>query len=351
MELPKLNGDPLQWRHFENLFTIAIATRASGFSPLDIKCLLLESLQTPEAKEIVRTFPKDDTGLSKILAKLRLRFGRPQVVVPLIIKKMTAPTTYTNDYAGFQKLNDTLLRGYDSLLPFIGDSLSQFLLYFSKFSFSKLLSDDWEKYVTDKVNKPTLDDLRTYVDKRILHMSPTDAPSTPFSTSGHASYTVSSPPTRPKDKRKSKCHVCDESHPLIRCPSFIATDVDKRNKLVRERRLCINCFSDSHGYRTCPSKFSCRTCKSKHHTLLHKERLPTETATANFSLVAHGQETETGVVPKVTPTFPNTIIVQPQNRERTVRARAILDWGSGVSLMSHSLASSLNLRRTRNLSP
>ncbi len=345
VELTKFNGDLLQWRHFENLFTTAIATRASDFSPLDSKCLLLESLQTSEAKEIVRTFPEDDTDLSKILARLRLRFGRPQVVVPLIINKMTAPTTYANDYAGFKKLKNTLLHGYDSLLPFIGDSLSQFLLYFSKSSFSKPLSDDWEKYVTDEVDKPTLDDLRTYVDKGILHMSPIDTPSTLTSASGLASFTVSPPPTRPKDKPKSKCHVCDESHPLIRCPSFIAMDVDKRNKLVRERRLCINCFSDSHGFRTCPSKLWCRTCKSKHHTLLHKEKPPKEAATTNFSLAAHGQETETGVAPKVTPTFPNTIIVQLQNQGHTVRARAILDSGVGISLMSHSLTSSLNLRR------
>ncbi len=214
VELHKFNGNPLQWRRFDNLFTTAIATQASGFSPLDIKCLLLESLQTSEAKEIVRTFPEDDTDLSKILARLRLKFGRPQVVVPLIIKKMTTPTTYANDYAGFKKLNDTLLRRYDSLRPFIGDSLSQFLLYFSKSSFSKPLSNGWEKYVTDKVDKPTLDDLLcTYVDKQILHMSPTDAPSTPTSASGLASFTVSPPPTRPKDKPKSKCHVCDKSHP------------------------------------------------------------------------------------------------------------------------------------------
>ncbi len=136
----------------------------------------MDALQSLEAKEVVRSYPEDDAPLDDLLCCLRQRFGRPQIVVPLLVQKIVKPMTFTNTYDGLRSLTDQVLMGYDSLKPFIGDSLSQFLTYLAKASFDKSLRDDWEKYASDKLDKPTLDNLRTFVDKRLLHMSPTSNP-------------------------------------------------------------------------------------------------------------------------------------------------------------------------------
>jgi len=44
VELPKFDGNPIHWRHFETLFSTAIRTRASGFSNLDKRCLLMDQI-------------------------------------------------------------------------------------------------------------------------------------------------------------------------------------------------------------------------------------------------------------------------------------------------------------------
>ncbi len=274
VELPKFAGNPTHWRHFETLFSTAIRTRASGFSNLDVRCLLIDALQSLEAKEVVRSYPEDDAPLDDLLCRLRQRFGRPQIVVPLLVQKIVKPMTFTNTYDGLRSLTDQVLMGYDSLKPFIGDSLSQFLTYLAKASFDKSLRDDWEKYASDKLDKPTLDNLRTFVDKRLLHMSPTSSPPPSPAVSAHSSFVPTSGSQPPRKKPPIKCVACGDNHALMRCATFVGYDVDRRNKLVRDKRMCLNCFSDQHGCRICPSKFSCKTCGGRHHTLLHKDRDP-----------------------------------------------------------------------------
>ncbi len=272
VELPKFDGNPINWRHFETLFSTAIRTRASGFSNLDVRCLLMDALQSAEAKEVVRSYPEDDAPLDNLMGRLRQRFGRPQLVVPLLVQKITRPTTYTHSYSGLRTLMDQVLMGYDALKPFIGDSLSEFLTYLSKASFDRALRDDWEKYASDKLDKPNLDYLRTFVDRRLLHMSPSTipAPSTTAPVSSPSSAFVPTSSFQPtRKKQPSKCVICGDNHALMRCTSFIGFDVEKRNKIVRDKRMCVNCISDQHSCRSCPSKFSCKSCGGRHHTLLH----------------------------------------------------------------------------------
>ncbi len=106
----------------------------------------------------------------------------------------------------------------------------------------------------------------------------------------------------------------------------------------------MNCFSDAHGFKNCPSRFTCRSCGQRHHTLLHKD--PLEPTAASFSLAVEKEETE---VPKddtnISRTFSYTNIVSISNQGKTRKVRAILDFGADVSLMSSSLATSLGLKR------
>jgi len=192
VELPKFDGDPTHWRHFETLFSTAIRTRASGFSHLDVRCLLMDALQSPEAKEVVRSYPKDDAPLDDLLCRLRQRFGRPQIVAPILVNKILKPTSFADSYDGLRTLTDQVLMGYDALTQFIGDSLSEFLTYHVKASFAKPLRDDWEKHASDKLDRPTLKDLRTFVDKRMLHMSPINNTPSSSATAAHSSPTPTS---------------------------------------------------------------------------------------------------------------------------------------------------------------
>lgn len=65
------------------------------------------------------------------------------------------------------------------------------------------------------------------------------------------------------------CAYCNENHLIPNCESFLNLDVNTRNKRVRELKLCLNCLRKGHFVPNCKSKYSCRKCNKKHHTLLH----------------------------------------------------------------------------------
>ena len=69
--------------------------------------------------------------------------------------------------------------------------------------------------------------------------------------------------------RSSACTFCGDSGHVVRlCPKLLDVDPKVRHDMVKSRGLCFNCLSNSHGISKCNSKFSCKHCKGRHHTIL-----------------------------------------------------------------------------------
>ncbi len=145
--------------------------------------------------------------------------------------------------------------------------------------------------------------------------------------------------SKPAKHKPSKCLVCEKKHGLLRCPTFISYDVDRR----RDRKLCINCSSDNHGVKNCPSRYTCRLCGAKHHTLLHREKQE-EAHTSSYNLVHEVTPQSKAPIERGLGFLP-TIKVKLSANGRTAQTRAVLDSGSAVTVMTESLASSLKLSR------
>ncbi len=123
--------------------------------------------------------------------------------------------------------------------------------------------------------------------------------------------------------------------------------MDKRNKLVRERKICLNCLSEGHGCKSCPSKFSCRTCSGRHHSLLHRER----EAPATTSTTPAPAMTSQAAAPSRGVASLYTAMVAFECGARTILARALLDAGAAIPIMTESLAASLGLPRRHDPIP
>ncbi|XP_024892895.1 uncharacterized protein LOC112468092 [Temnothorax curvispinosus] len=68
------------------------------------------------------------------------------------------------------------------------------------------------------------------------------------------------------------CPVCKESHYVSKCSQFLKLLPRERQAKARDLRLCLNCLRSGHGMKDCPSAWACRSCGTKHHTLLHYEQ-------------------------------------------------------------------------------
>jgi len=256
--------------------------------------------------------------------------------VPLLLAQVLPVATFSDTEECLRKLKETVLNGYNRINHYIGDSLSQFLAFYVKERMDSTLRMEWEKTISGSIPKPMLDDLDKFVKLRLLHKPFTMPPASP-------SYAA----TQPSLLRRTpmKCVACGEAHLLMRCNTFAGFDVERRNKLVREKHLCLNCFSERHGRKNCPSRFTCKSCGNKHHTLLHKDAATLNVSSMSLPpqpTVSPTLEEQPG---SLQPSFPNTLVATLDHDGRTAKARVLLDSGCGVSLMTEELATNLRLKR------
>ncbi|XP_055633267.1 uncharacterized protein LOC129773651 [Toxorhynchites rutilus septentrionalis] len=144
--------------------------------------------------------------------------------------------------------------------------------------------------------------------------------------------------------------------------------VCQRRELVSQKRLCWNCFRSGHQSRNCTSKYDCRNCHQRHHTLLHESAVPKVQSTP---VVMSGQSSQQPNPPTLTvvespgsanpnpqvslsaQSYQSTVLLETVNllvvdqNGKEHPARALLDSGSMCSFITKKLSNVLNLRRTK----
>ncbi|XP_055622232.1 uncharacterized protein LOC129765821 [Toxorhynchites rutilus septentrionalis] len=96
------------------------------------------------------------------------------------------------------------------------------------------------------------------------------------------------------------CYACSGKHFLFQCQVFAKMPVSQRRELVSQRKICWNCFRSGHQARHCSSKFTCRICRDRHHTLLHDPSQSSKsscTPAIASNLTETAQETAQGRLP------------------------------------------------------
>lgn len=147
-----------------------------------------------------------------------------------------------------------------------------------------------------------------------------------------------------------KCKLCGlVKHSVFRCETFQNLSVTDRKKLVQSKGLCFNCLSTGHQQKQCTSS-NCKVCGNKHHTLLHdsepaKEAPQDSAASGSSSPHAYTHcsiQTDNSVV------LLQTVLIQIEdNHGRCHPARALLDSGAQLNLMSERFAQLLGGKKTR----
>ncbi|XP_055614809.1 uncharacterized protein LOC129761124 [Toxorhynchites rutilus septentrionalis] len=179
-------------------------------------------------------------------------------------------------------------------------------------------------------------------------------------------------------RNEPTCLCCGDLHYLVRCSKFQDLGLKEKLDFVNGKRLCGNCFKTGHWVRDCNSKFSCKKCGKKHNTLIHPGFQPAK-ATSGSS---EDNESTTGrksdvarmhIAAEITDgrdsdaaegstagsysvgtkknslssrVFLSTVVVaiHDQNGNKQL-ARALLDNGSQVNVMSERLCQMLKLKR------
>ncbi|XP_055522497.1 uncharacterized protein LOC129716687 [Wyeomyia smithii] len=232
----------------------------------------------------------------------------------------------------------------------------------------------WEEFSSSK-ESDTVKELLEFLQRRVRILE-----SLPIKSNEHkVEYTQPKHPKGPTSVKaysasiqqssgSSKSVCCSDNHPLYQCPSFQKMIVSDRDALLRNRSLCRNCFRRGHHARECSSKFTCKQCKGKHHTLVCFKGKPTdEKPNVNNepkpSPTASGDElTESKVVNLATTSrvacnaaagsstgvfLLTAIVTLEDDRGEQVHARALLDSAAECNLISNRVRKLLTVKEHR----
>ncbi|XP_062557237.1 uncharacterized protein LOC134222109 [Armigeres subalbatus] len=273
----------------------------------------------------------------------------------------------------------SLIRNRDSVLEFM-DRIEQYLKNTKEFDeqsvnirIEKLeqkwnefedLQNDIESMEDNEENMPEHHQLRAEFEGKYFERMFSTATSTSVSKFRPTKVSVNSA----TETKSPNCFACKENHWITQCPTFAKLGVDKRLQLTNSKRLCSNCLGRNHLARDCPSKYRCRTCSKKHHTLLHpgfpgsgsmvlatNENGNPSTSSSNGGASNSGESVSSSMAlissnsaigHSKSHIFLLTVLLNVKDVwGRIHQARALLDSGSQANLMSANLCKLLQLSR------
>ncbi len=366
LELPSFSGKPTEWRAFYDLFSSTLESKGRHLNDKEKRCLLLKAMSTEEAKETVLVHSQGEDGYSKAVQALINSYGSATIVYPHIVREFDHKETYSFDRDSFRRMRQRYLLNFESMKALKGDKLSQFLAAHMYEHFDSKVQEEWTRHYATKTTLPTLEEMFDFFEPLEYSLARVEPSPNYFSkkpsSSGSSSKIHNAPlkSSTTASSSKGSCPICKEHHSLAKCSVFLSYELEQRNKFVKDHRRCTNCLHDSHTQSKCTSPFSCRYCRGRHHSLLHRDNTAgnSETTSVNNSFVKAQadkqpkvqtqKQVNKGVSAPLTPPelyFVDTAVVNVIHGDRQLPARAALDSGSGVSLMTESIASQLKLPR------
>ena len=139
-------------------------------------------------------------------------------------------------------------------------------------------------------------------------------------------------------------HKCN-GHNVSECEVFAQKNLDEKTLWIKEQRLCFRCLLPNHVARQCKVKVKCETCGSDHHSvLLHKEKkreqrpedgeeVSVARSSVNFHAAGRVSCSKIALVD----------VFHPNRPQKVIRAYALVDEQSNVSMISPELANDLGM--------
>ncbi|XP_057308167.1 uncharacterized protein LOC130646050 [Hydractinia symbiolongicarpus] len=268
-ELPIFKGDPLCWQGFWDQFSASIHDNEE-ISDID-RFNYLKRYVEGQASETISGLSLSSTNYKEAIKILTERYGNPQVLISAHMDCLIRLNKVTNksDIVSLRKLYNGIenctrnlsalkldISAYGSLLiPLLKEKLPDDL---NMIIARKFGSDIW-----------TLERLMIFFNDELTayeNCKPVVKPSAEGKMKRNDEFFTSSCLHRQNfllNKSKSCLYCNGNDHLASRCRSV--TEVVTRKELLRKQGRCFVCLATGHLGKNCPSNYSCRKCKHRHH--------------------------------------------------------------------------------------
>ena len=358
LDVPKFDGNILNWRSFWEQFQVSVHDR-SNLAESEKLVYLQHALKDGSAKQAIEGLSRSGEYYSEAIDCLKARYDRPRLIHQTHVR-MILDAAAPKDGTGkeLRKLHDTVQQHLRALKAMDYEPSGPFITSVLELKLDVDTMFEWQKHSQSSTTVPHYQELLEFINLR-AQASETSVSENRKSSKNEIKrpHHVSSKPVASFATSTSasldSCVVCKtDKHPLYACPKFKVQTHDKMIATLKSNGLCMNCLKPGHFVKQCKSLHRCRKCQKPHHTLLHIESK--EFAPSTVAPVA-----QPSTQPTVKPVSSNTAMGFASNSllmtcrmfvdapdGSSVEARAILDSASSASFVSERLAQSLCLPRS-----
>ncbi|XP_053387257.1 uncharacterized protein LOC128551020 [Mercenaria mercenaria] len=355
LELPKFDGDILEWQSFWDSYECAIHNNVS-LSGVQKFTYLKTSLRN-EALQMIAGFSLTNSNYEKAVS--HKRYGQKDIIIQsymTALLEVPAPTHTVSSLRRFYDTTETYIRALESL----NQSESTYGSLLTPVMLQKLPSDvrqnmtrahGSQSWRLPELLSSLLSEI-TILDAGAPYVKRYDVPDTTstFLTKSDSHKTEKSNSTtqrKPTSYTEKKCVYCKGHHSSLECKKV--TDYKERMNIVKKNKLCLNCLG-AHKLSDCRSRFKCKKCSKRHHTSIctGSESTSTETPTnqqcnakETDSVVSHSTQTiSTGTV------LLKTAVSTVKSTSISFPANILFDEGSQSSFITESMARKLEIKPT-----
>ena len=342
IRVPTFDGNVMGWSTFWATFTSTVDSRRELDSSQKLN-YLRQAIKAPALQLLMNSPLEGPDTYQDLVDELKDRFQKKKEIHQAIVKTITSITSPKYTRADLRLLYDTVKTSISNLKSTSHYDIESFL---SSLIYSILpikLQILWDQANKDQKGVlPIIELLRFIKDHaETLPASTTTpvertAPAKKKEQPARGRNTVHTTSTAPvaasePPPYKWECSLCKpEKHPLFRCPKWEGWALPQKLAHIAANQLCSNCLHKGHTTEACKSKYRCTTCHQKHHSSIHQQ-----STVVNHAAFFHRQ------VPDALMTTAKLLLIGPNGIE--VEARALIDSGSGISLVTQQIAHQLQL--------
>ncbi|XP_060868578.1 uncharacterized protein LOC132943558 [Metopolophium dirhodum] len=352
-KFPTFSGSLKEYQGFEDLFN-SILSHTPELQDVEKFEYLKTSLEG-EALSLVSHLSLTSANYQSAWKILRSRYGNKRDLARIHLDALLAPQKVTFANAASIKHVINIIQEHIAALDnlnFITRQWGPILVHIFEQHLDYELRSRWELRVGENYSPQVsefVDFLHTHIRSAEVHPSSStstnEAPPTSFKNSNtkarHRPVAKVLTTTAPQTPI-TKCALCKTVHSIRQCSVFLKEPPTERFKITKTLDLCINCLGSGHSSAACPSKSSCKSCRKRHHSLLHfpEQKTSTNDVVSPISMVA--------VHPRPQSILLSTLLVNISSiHKETYTFRALLDTGSQVSFITKKCADRLSLVQRR----
>ena len=356
IDVPKFDGNIVNWRTFWEQFCISIHSR-SNLSDSEKLVYLRHSLKDGSAKNVIEGLSRSGEYYAEAIESLKTRYDRPRLIHQTHVR-MIVEATALKDGTGkeLRRLHDTMQQHLRALKAMDYEPFGPFVTSVLELKLDTNTMFEWQKHSQDSTDVPHYRKLLEFINLRAQaseasvsdHKRATRHEEHSAKKNPAAGKPVTSFATSTTDPITNHCVLCKtDKHPLYACPQFKILPHDKMVSTLKAHNLCLNCLRSGHFVKQCKSLHRCKVCQRPHHTLLHVDTRDNRSNASPSSDTTVKPVTSNAAAGLTSNTLLMTcrILIDAPDGS-SVEARAILDSASSASFVSERLSQALCLPRS-----